>query len=157
MKIMTEVTVEAEGGETDASEEVAEDGAVGLFLAEEGDTSSRDNWTRLVRKLSSRRRRSRRRRHQDGEEEVVEVEAEDEADAEEDEDDVPDDWKPDFIPKHEAHSCPRPDVVPTNLPEDEDCSGHEDTEAEVGRDGMHEVHGLTEDQLKITRQRSNKR
>ena len=155
MKIMTEVTVEAEGGETDASEEVAEDGAVGLFLAEEGDTSSRDNWTRLVRKLSSRRRRSRRRRHQDGEEDVATVEAEDHT--EEDDDDVPDDWKPDFIPKHEAHSCPQPDVVPTNLPEDEDCSGHEDTEAEVGRDGMHEVHGLTEDQLKITRQRSNKR
>ena len=65
--------MEAEGGETDASEEVAEDGAVGLFLAEEGDTSSRDNWTRLVRKLSSRRRRSRRRRRQDGEEEVVDV------------------------------------------------------------------------------------
>ena len=156
MKIMTEVTVEAEGGETDSSEEVSEEGAVGLFLAGEGDTSSRDSWARLVRKLSSKRRRSRRRRRQDGED-VVEVEAEDEAEDEEDEDDVPDDWKPDFIPKHEPHSCPQPDVVPTNLPEEDDCPGHEDTEAEVGRDGMHEVHGLTEDQLKITRQRSNKR
>ena len=156
MKIMTEVTVEAEGGETDSSEEVSEEGAVGQFLAGEGDTSSRDSWARLVRKLSSKRRRSRRRRRQDGED-VVEVEAEDEADAEEDEDDVPDDWKPDFIPKHRSHSCPQPDVVPTNLPEEDDCSGHEDTEAEAGRDGMHEVHGLTEDQLKITRQRSNKR
>ena len=90
MKIMAEVTVEMcdDGDNTD--DEIEDGHKVGQLLEEEGDTTTKEKWQGLVRKLSVKRQKSRRKRRQkDG---VTDQQ-------EQGQDDVPEDWQPDFIPR----------------------------------------------------------
>ena len=113
MQIMAEVTVELGDTATESVPDInISDTMVGKILEEEGDSDAKKKWQKLVRKLSIKRKRQQRLR-----EEVKRVVNDDDDDleeTEESEDNVPDDWKPDFIPKHEnTASMKQPDVVPT--------------------------------------------
>ena len=85
------------GGLEDLSES---DTVVERLLEEQEDGRTGENWRKLVRKLSNKRRR--KERSAGGEEE-------------EEEDNIPADWRPDFIPREEAHQetahAQQPDLV----------------------------------------------
>ena len=90
MKIMAEVTVEMCDDEDNTDEEIEDGHKVGQLLEEEGDTSTKEKWQGLVRKLSVKRQKSKRkRRQQDG---ITDQE-------DQEQDDVPEEWQPDFIPR----------------------------------------------------------
>lgn len=90
MKIMAEVTVEMCDEDDNTDDEIEDGGKVGQLLEEEGDTSTKEKWQGLVRKLSVKRQKSRRKRRQKDDDTVQE---------EQGQDDVPEDWQPDFIPR----------------------------------------------------------
>ena len=58
-----------------------------------------EDWHRLVRKLSTKRKKRKEKKRETKE-------------LDHDEDDIPDDWQPDFIPKTENNYANQPDVVP---------------------------------------------
>ena len=94
MKIMAEVTVEMCDDDDNTDEEIEDGHKVGQLLEEEGDTSTKEKWQGLVKKLSVKRQKSRRKRRQ--QEGVMDQE-------DQEQDDVPEEWQPDFIPR-KGHS-----------------------------------------------------
>ena len=117
MKMMAEVTVEMSANEADGSEpDISEDNTVvGDVLAAEEDHEAKENWKRLVRKLSDKRRKSIKKKKEmelpeQDHENVFEMEVEA---SEEEDDDIPDDWMPDLKPNY----FNIPDVVPKSAME----------------------------------------
>ena len=118
MQVMAQVTVELseeQEDELDTVEDIAEeDTVVGRILEEEGDSKNTENWKKLVRKLSNKQRKKnlKKKGEKRPERETRESESSEEA-----EDDIPEDWRPDFIPKEweVGEAGVQPDVVQASL------------------------------------------
>ena len=104
MQIMAQVTVSLTSEQEEELEDVEDisdsDTVVGRLLEEDQDNRGKENWRKLVRKLSNKRRR--KERSTGGEEE-------------EEKDNIPADWRPDFIPREKSHQetahAQQPDLV----------------------------------------------
>ena len=84
--------------------EISEDNTVvGDVLLDHEDHEARENWRRLVRKLSLKRSKSKKKKEASSEEKKTDLE-----DVSTDEDEIPEDWQPDFMPSFSSI----PDVVP---------------------------------------------
>ena len=117
MQIMAQVTVELTKEEEEELENVEDiagsETVVGRILEEEGDSQKTENWKKLVRKLSNKRKKSLKLQKKKQRERVEACE--------DTEDDIPDDWRPDFIPKDWQVGTPdqsQPDLVQTSQPVD---------------------------------------
>ena len=114
---MAQVTVELteeQEEELGGVEDIADsETVVARILEEEGDSKRTENWKKLVRKLSNKRKKKLKKK---GEQRPA-IEAGKGESSEEAEDDIPDDWRPDFIPKEweVGEASGQPDVVQTSL------------------------------------------
>ena len=113
MKVMAEVTVDLgeENTSDDEESELAEDNTVVGELLEDDESEAKENWQRLVRKLSQKKKKSikKKKANDTKDDEVQEIVLQDD-EVEEivvDEDDVPDDWQQDYVSRYDI-----PDVVP---------------------------------------------
>ena len=111
MQIMAQVTVELTKEEEEELENVEDiagsETVVGRILEEEGDSQKTENWKKLVRKLSNKRKKSLKLQKKKQRERVEACE--------DTEDDIPDDWRPDFIPREVRQPQAQPDLVQTSL------------------------------------------
>jgi len=130
MQIMAEVTVEMGDDIADGEEDLdldENDTVVGQLLQDEGDADACENWQHLVRKLSKKHKKSQKKRNkkdEDSQHEGVEIDPDTDGVIDNsEEDDVPEDWKPDFIPRTGSISPKNaPDLIPRqdNLDESSD-------------------------------------
>ena len=112
MQIMAQVTVSLTSEQEEELEDVEDisdsDTVVGRLLEEDQDNRGKENWRKLVRKLSNKRNR----KESAGKSKTTVEERE-----EEEEDNIPEDWRPDFIPRDwevaESQQQQQPDLVQT--------------------------------------------
>ena len=119
---MAQVTVSLTSEQEEELESVEDisdsDTVVGRILEEDEDGQrSKENWRKLVRKLSNKRKRkgSAGRGKTAGQEDKEEREDKEE---DKEEDNIPEDWRPDFIPRdwEVARQTQQPDLVQTSQP-----------------------------------------
>ena len=136
MKIIAEVTLESPDDEIEITEEIPDitpsDTTVGKILGNAQDSEAQENWQRLMKKLSTKRKNSIKRkskRSQINAEEpvcmnpqVFTAYTDKDTDDNDEEDCIPDDWKPDFIPprnkQRQNNKYNQPDVIPVDVDED---------------------------------------
>ena len=153
MQIIAEVTTEDNEVDENIPEIDPSDTTVGNILSHAQDSEAKENWQRLMRKLTTKRKRSMKRKPKrndtkfdDSENPVCmnpqvypslddcstsNVDTNDNVE----EDCIPEDWKPDFIPsnnKDRAHlKNDQPDVIPVEVHEDIDDDYDDDDAEEV--------------------------
>ena len=135
MQIIAEVTSDDLDFDVELDGNIPEinpsDTSVGKLLGNDQDSEAKENWQRLMRKLSTKRKKSIKRKSKRKESEntvcmnpqVWSSEHNDASDFDtienDDEDCIPDDWKPDFIPSRDRlnKKSNQPDVIPVDVGE----------------------------------------
>ena len=110
MQIMAQVTVSLTSEQEEQLEVVEDisdsDTVVGRILEDEEDSQTKENWRKLVRKLSNKRKKR-----------DIGVERQPASQEESQEDNIPEDWRPDFIPRDwEVVAPQQPDLLLTSQP-----------------------------------------
>jgi len=147
MQIIAEVTTDNADSDMQGTEGIPDinpaETTVGQILGNDQDSEAKENWQRLMSKLSTKRKKSMKRKSKRSQMITEDLENpvcmnpqvssyynDVDTNDKDDEDSIPDDWKPDFIPPRnnskQNYKNNQPDVIPVDV--DERCQSEDDEE-----------------------------